>query len=130
MSQTTCRWCEIIQGIRKEDPYLKEILENDMSCVLIDIPFQTNSMGYVTTDNAQGGKKTVEHLIQQGRKSIGMINGHESAYVSEKRLKGYKEKLNEFNIPIIEKWTVNGGFEEIKSENITHTLLTIKTNNR
>ncbi|MGW9103266.1 LacI family DNA-binding transcriptional regulator [Priestia megaterium] len=113
----------IVQGIRKDDPYLKEILESDISCVLIDIPFQTDSVGYVTTDNIQGAKKAVEHLIQQGRKNIGMVNGHQSAYVSEERLKGYKEKLTEYNLPIREEWIVDGGFEEAKSESSTYTLL-------
>ncbi|MGW9019798.1 LacI family DNA-binding transcriptional regulator, partial [Priestia megaterium] len=113
----------IVQGIRKDDPYLKEILESDIPCVLIDIPFQTDSVGYVTTDNIQGAKKAVEHLIQQGRKNIGMVNGHQGAYVSEERLKGYKEKLTEYNLPIREEWVIDGGFEEAKSESSTYTLL-------
>lgn len=113
----------IVQGIRKDDPYLKEILESDIPCVLIDIPFETDSVGYVTTDNIQGAKKAIEHLIQQGRKNIGMVNGHQGAYVSEERLKGYKEKLTEYNLPIREEWIIDGGFEEAKSESRTYTLL-------
>ncbi|MBQ4870296.1 LacI family DNA-binding transcriptional regulator [Priestia megaterium] len=113
----------IVQGIRKDDPYLKEILESDIPCVLIDIPFETDSVGYVTTDNIQGAKKAVEHLIQQGCKNIGMVNGHQGAYVSEERLKGYKEKLTEYNLPIREEWIIDGGFEEVKSESNTYTLL-------
>lgn len=47
----------IIQGIKKEDPYLKEVVESDIPCVLVDIPVHSNSVGYVTTDNALGAKK-------------------------------------------------------------------------
>ncbi|AOH55001.1 LacI family transcriptional regulator [Peribacillus muralis] len=113
----------IVQGIRKDDPYLKEILESDIPCVLIDIPIQTDSVGYVTTDNVSGAKKAIEHLIQLGHKNIGMINGHEGAYVSEERLKGFMEKHTEYNLPVNKEWIVDGAFEEDASERVTYKLL-------
>lgn len=48
----------ILQGIRLDDPYLQEIIESDIPCVVIDIPVRSSKVGHVTTDNRQGAKKS------------------------------------------------------------------------
>ncbi|MCZ8492273.1 LacI family DNA-binding transcriptional regulator [Priestia megaterium] len=113
----------IIQGIKKEDPYLKEVVESDIPCVLVDIPVHSNSVGYVTTDNALGAKKAVEHLASLGHKHIGMINGHEDAFVSQERLNGYREALKECGLSFRSEWVVSGNFEEKKAERVTRELI-------
>ncbi|MGF9889783.1 LacI family DNA-binding transcriptional regulator [Priestia megaterium] len=113
----------IIQGIKKEDPYLKEVVESDIPCVLIDIPVHSNSVGYVTTDNALGAKKAVEHLVSLGHKHIGMINGHEDAFVSQERLNGYREALKECGLSFRSEWVVSGNFEEKKAEKAARELI-------
>lgn len=106
----------IIQGIRTDDPYLKEVVESDIPCVLIDIPLTSPTVGYVTTDNVLGAKKAVEHLIQLGHQKIGFINGHDFAFISQERLKGYEEALKEANIQINREWIGNGKFSEDAAE--------------
>jgi LacI family transcriptional regulator len=113
----------IIQGIKKEDPYLKEVVESDIPCVLVDIPVHSNSVGYVTTDNALGAKKAVEHLASLGHKHIGMINGHEDAFVSQERLNGYREALKECGLSFRSEWVVSGDFEEKKAEKAAREFL-------
>ncbi|MGV4967897.1 LacI family DNA-binding transcriptional regulator [Priestia aryabhattai] len=113
----------IIQGIKKEDPYLKEVVESDIPCVLVDIPVHSNSVGYVTTDNALGAKKAVEHLASLGHKHIGMINGHEDAFVSQERLNGYREALKECGLSFRSEWVVSGNFEEKKAEKAASELI-------
>ncbi|MBY0064160.1 MULTISPECIES: LacI family DNA-binding transcriptional regulator [Priestia] len=113
----------IIQGIKKEDPYLKEVVESDIPCVLVDIPVHSNSVGYVTTDNALGAKKAVEHLAGLGHQHIGMINGHEDAFVSQERLNGYREALKECGLSFRSEWVVSGNFEEKKAEKAACELL-------
>ncbi|MCU7762606.1 LacI family DNA-binding transcriptional regulator [Priestia megaterium] len=113
----------IIQGIKKEDPYLKEVVESDIPCVLVDIPVHSNSVGYVTTDNALGAKKAVEHLASLGHKHIGMINGHEDAFVSQERLNGYREALKECGLSFRSEWVVSGNFEEKKAVKAVRELI-------
>ncbi|MED5246136.1 MULTISPECIES: LacI family DNA-binding transcriptional regulator [Priestia] len=113
----------IIQGIKKEDLYLKEVVESDIPCVLVDIPVHSNSVGYVTTDNALGAKKAVEHLAGLGHQHIGMINGHEDAFVSQERLNGYREALKECGLSFRSEWVVSGNFEEKKAEKAARELL-------
>ncbi|WP_409273757.1 LacI family DNA-binding transcriptional regulator [Neobacillus sp. SCS-31] len=102
----------IIQGIKTDDPYLKEVVESDIPCVLIDIPVHSENVGYVTTDNVTGARKAVEHLIGLGHEKIAMINGHGQAFVSRKRLEGYMDALKEHGLPVNPDWVCNGRFEE------------------
>ncbi|QFG00482.1 LacI family transcriptional regulator [Psychrobacillus glaciei] len=113
----------IIQGIRTDDPYLREVVESDIPCVLIDIPLTSPTVGYVTTDNIFGAKKAVKHLIQMGHKKIGFINGHDFAFVSQQRLTGYEEALKEANIAIKTEWIGNGEFSEEVAEKVALKLL-------
>ncbi len=98
-------------------------MESDIPCVLIDIPIESRTVGYVTTDNVLGAKKAVRHLIELGHKRIAMINGYEYAFVSEQRLKGFKEALLEAGLPVREYWIANGAFREEIAEQEALRLL-------
>jgi LacI family transcriptional regulator len=87
----------IIQGIRTDDPYLKEVVDSDIPCVLVDIPLEADNVSHVTTDNVLGAEKAVNHLLGLGHENIGMINGHEFAFVSQERLQGYQNALLKAN---------------------------------
>lgn len=113
----------IIQGIRTDDPYLEEVVQSDIPCVLIDIPIESNTVGYVTTDNVEGARNAVKHLIEEGHKHIGMINGHSHADVSIRRLQGYRKAMNEHGLDIRMDWVGTGDFVEDKAEDATLELL-------
>ncbi|QGQ48097.1 LacI family DNA-binding transcriptional regulator [Metabacillus sediminilitoris] len=113
----------IIQGIKTDDPYLQEVVDSDIPCVLVDIPIESETVGYVTTDNVLGAKKAVNHLLELGHRNIAMVNGHEFAFVSQKRLEGYEQALQEANIPSRTEWVINGAFEEEQAEHQVYQLL-------
>ncbi|KZZ83633.1 MULTISPECIES: LacI family DNA-binding transcriptional regulator [Bacillaceae] len=113
----------ILQGIKTDDPYLQEVVESNIPCVLIDIPIQTENVGFVTTDNIAGAKSAVRYLIELGHKNIAMVNGHDLAFVSQERLEGYKRALSEAGLSFRKELVINGAFEEGKSEEVTHKLL-------
>jgi LacI family transcriptional regulator len=113
----------ILQGIKTDDPYLEEVLNSDIPCILIDIPMESDSVGYVTTDNKDGAKSAVTHLLNLGHKHIGMINGHSQAFVSQERLEGYQEALQEKGIAFDETYVADGAFLEEKAETETAKLL-------
>lgn len=113
----------ILQGIKTDDPYLREVVESDIPCVLIDIPIESATVGYVTTDNILGSKKAVEYLIELGHKNIAMVNGHNFAFVSQRRLEGYMEALKDSDLRLNWDWIVNGEFDEFKAEEAATKLL-------
>ncbi|HET7577664.1 MAG TPA: LacI family DNA-binding transcriptional regulator [Bacillales bacterium] len=113
----------IIQGIRTDDPYLEEVVQSSIPCVLVDIPLETESVGYVSTDNVLGAGKAVRHFIAGGHRHIGMINGHGQAFVSKTRLEGYRQALQNAELPYRKEWVVDGGFRESEAEKKAYELL-------
>lgn len=118
----------IIQGIKNDDPYLMEVVESDIPCVLVDIPIEDESVGYVSTNNKEGAKEAIQHLVELGHKHIAMVNGHDRAIVSQERLEGYRQGLEGSNIPFDPSIVVNGGFSEVLAEEAATTLLNDQPN--
>ncbi|TFD94461.1 LacI family DNA-binding transcriptional regulator [Jeotgalibacillus sp. R-1-5s-1] len=100
----------VIQGIKTDDPYLEEIIDGDIPCVLVDIPKMGPKTGYVSTDNVIGAYEAGKHLLGLGHTKIAMINGHDQAFVSQERLDGFQKALNEAGLSLLQ--VENGGFSE------------------
>ncbi|MFM9279774.1 LacI family DNA-binding transcriptional regulator [Paenibacillus jiagnxiensis] len=113
----------ILSGIKTDDPYLQEVVESDIPCILIDIPMKSDTVGYVTTDNVLGASTAVSHLIGLGHRNIAMVNGHDQAFVSPQRLQGYKEALETRHLPFRPEWVVNGAYDEETARQEAEKLL-------
>ncbi|MBC1424110.1 LacI family DNA-binding transcriptional regulator [Listeria seeligeri] len=105
----------IIQGLKKDDPYLTEAVASDLPTVLIDIPIENSTTGYVTSDQVDSVKTVIKYLSRLGHKKIAFMNGHKHAYVSEIRFKAYQESLSEIGIPYDDNLLFYGDFEEEKA---------------
>lgn len=113
----------IIQGIKKDDPYLIEIFDSNIPCVLIDVPVESETTGYVTTDNVDGAMKAIKLLAELNHENIAMVNGHDLAFVSQERYKGFELGMLEHGLKLRNEWVVNGEFSEIKAETAATDLL-------
>lgn len=58
-----------------------------------------------------GGRAATEHLIQAGRKRIGIINGQHGIDASRDRLRGYKQALSSHDIPFDPSLVYPGNWE-------------------
>ncbi|WP_050616645.1 LacI family DNA-binding transcriptional regulator [Bacillus testis] len=113
----------IIQGLKTDDPYLQEAKESGKPCVLIDIPAHSSKTGYVTTNQLESAKQATKYLYRMGHRNIAFINGHDSAYVSKERLKGYKQALEECGIDDRPEFVCNGGFDEDQAKQCAISLV-------
>ena len=113
----------IFQGVKKDDPYLKEVIDSNIPCVLVDVEMKGDNVGFVTTDNEFGAQIAVKHLVNYGHEKIAMVNGHDQALVSKKRLKGYKKVLEDAGIAFNDQYIVDGAFSEQKAEEVAVQLL-------
>lgn len=113
----------IIMGIRLDDPYLNEIISSDVACVLIDIPLKGPQAGFVTSDNVGGAYKATRHLLENGHRTIGLINGHAQAHVSSQRLDGYVSAMNEYGIEPDAALRMDGSFTEEGGKEAAYQLL-------
>ncbi|WP_052310826.1 substrate-binding domain-containing protein [Paenibacillus terrae] len=102
----------ILQGAKTDDPYLREVLDSDISCVLIDIPIQSENVGYVSTNHKDSALAAVEHLIRLGQQKIAMIYGYLEAFVSKERFDGFVTAMNQAGLNWKREWIVNGDFTQ------------------
>jgi LacI family transcriptional regulator/LacI family purine nucleotide synthesis repressor len=113
----------IITGLKTTDPYFQEIIDSDLPCVVIDTMLSGANTGSVSTDNVLAAQQAVEHFIDKGHRTIGMMNGHEFAVVSKQRLEGYQKALELHGIPYDDRLVINADFSETKAHEMTEGFL-------
>jgi len=79
--------------------HLQPFLSKKIPVVFFDRAFATNENTSVVIDNYQAAYKVTAHLLEQGCKRIMHIGGNMLRDVYANRLKGYKDALEEYNIP-------------------------------
>lgn len=69
--------------------------------IIVGRPFTAHKrINYVDSENEWGARMMVEHMIQRGRRRIGMITGRSGLTSSHDRLQGYISALQHADIPI------------------------------
>ena len=77
---------------------LEDVLPADFPLVVVDTGIEDRVCDQVLTDNARGIFLAVEHLVNQGHRRIGFINGGPHYYTARKRLEGYLQGLEAFGL--------------------------------
>lgn len=113
----------IIQGLKRDDPYLLEAIESSIPCVVIDIPIDGANTGFVTSNQLESAKQAVSYLIRLGHKNIAFMNGAEHAYVSTVRYDAYRQVLTEHDLSFREDYVLNGEFLEDIAKDKAMTFL-------
>lgn len=113
----------VFNGMRLDDPYLKEIFDSGMPCVLIDLDMEAANVSSITIDNIQAAKEAVKLLLDKNHRTIGCVIGREEADVTIKRLTGYGMALKEYGIAYDETLVVCGNYMEDEAYYETKSLL-------
>lgn len=71
--------------------------------VLVDYFTHKNRISTVLVDNYYGARLAVEHLVKEGHDKIAFVGGEANHPSIAERLRGYKEVLQEQNLPIVEE---------------------------
>jgi len=79
----------IVHGLDKNDPYLTELLESPLPCVLIDIEHESPFSAFVATDNVKAAEDVVELMYSKGQRKLCHILGSPDADVTLRRKEGF-----------------------------------------
>jgi len=82
----------------KNGDYIREIIESGIKIVFIDRLIDGIKCNEVVVDNESGSYKAVKHLIDQGYRRIGIVNGSLDITTGKERLNGYLRALREANL--------------------------------
>ncbi|MEU2623311.1 LacI family DNA-binding transcriptional regulator [Streptomyces sp. NPDC007157] len=106
------------------DPVAEELRAAGVPLVACGKPIGLGSkVSYVAADDRDGARDMVRHLLEVGRRRIGMITGPLDTPGGVERLAGYKEVLTEAGVEIDESLIVSGDYSRASGEAGAERLL-------
>lgn len=95
---------------RDPGAYLWTLRQRGVPYVLIDQAGVDEEDLSVTSANYEGGYRATQHLIELGHRRIGIISGWMESISARDRLDGYRQALNDHNIPTDENLEFEGDY--------------------
>ncbi len=86
----------------------------DLGVPLVFFDRSVEGLGFssVTVDDYQGAFNAVEYAIREGYRKFAHIAGYAHTNIGRDRRRGYEDALRKYNIPVYDKWILEGGFGE------------------
>ena len=113
----------ILTPTGKNAKYINWLLESGTRVVLLDRLIDGVDCDAVLVDNENGAYEAVKHLIKQGYRKIGIINGFTDRTTGRGRLAGYLKALREAGIPKDDSLIKIGDFKKRSGINLSKELL-------
>lgn len=107
----------ILQGIRTDDQYYKELIDTSLPCVVLDIMNETENgmIGSVSIDNAKASNEIAEYLLANNHRNIVVMAGTPATYVNRERMKGVEQALVNYGMALDDLTVLNADFSEEKA---------------
>nr|WP_251048029.1 substrate-binding domain-containing protein [Planococcus sp. ISL-109] len=107
----------ILQGIRTDDQYYKELIDTSLPCVVLDIMNDTSNalIGTVSIDNAKASKEIAAYLLAKNHRAIAIIAGTAETHVNKERIKGVEQALHAYGMELDDVDVLDAGFSEDKA---------------
>ncbi len=102
----------IVCPIGQEYLHLEQLCHDGVPMVVADRHFPRLKCPYVISDNYRGSVEAMNHIIQNGHRSIACIQGLLHTSVNDDRLRGYRDALEMNNILVDESLIVGDSFGE------------------
>lgn len=106
--------------------HLKRLQRKGIPLVFFDRDAQELDVSKVMVDNVGAAYEATKHLIDNGCKRIAFLAGPQSVTVSNQRLEGYGNALNDHGFSIDSSMIVHGEYTLAKSIEITHQLINLE----
>ncbi len=113
----------IFVPIEKKAAAYKQLQEARLPLVAIDRSLEGLNVDLVTVANASGARAAVEHLINQGRRRVGLITGPATYSTACERQAGYEQALSAAGLPVLPELIQQGDFVETGGYRAMRALL-------
>lgn len=101
----------IVVAPTKDDGNLDLLVHSNAPFVLLGCRPEEKGVSYVDSDNRQGARLAVEHLIKLGHRRVATITGNMMSSNAVDRLAGYKQALKKHGLPVADELIVSGDFQ-------------------
>lgn len=82
-------------SVGRDEPYVLEAVTPEMSLVFANRRPRDNAYSYVVADNSGGARLLADHLIRNGHRRIGFINGPSWASNAQERLSAFSHQIED-----------------------------------
>jgi DNA-binding LacI/PurR family transcriptional regulator len=113
----------IITPTGKNASYINHLINSGTQVVLLDRLIKKVDCDAVLVDNVDGAYKAVKHLICQGYRKIGIVNGCLDRTTGAERLEGYLKAIREAGIAKDDNLIKIGDFKKESGKKLTNELL-------
>ena len=107
----------------KNSKYIHNLINTRIKVVLLDRLIEGVDCDAVLVDNTTGAYKAVKHLIDQGYRKIGIVDGYLDRTTGAERLKGYLQAIEEAGIAKDDSLIKIGNFKKESGKKLTKELL-------
>ena len=104
---------------------LPNLPNDEILYVLIDRCLPGCDADVVRGDSLEGACQLVQHLLEIGHRRIGLITGPAHVSTADDRLAGYRQALEEFQIPFDPDLVLRGNYDEESGYELTNALLSL-----
>ena len=104
----------ILQGIRTDDQYYKELIDSSLPCVVLDVMAETKNglIGSVSIDNAKAAKEIAVYLLERNHRKLAVMAGTRQTYVNTERMNGLAQALSQYNLDLGDVDVLEASFSE------------------
>lgn len=103
--------------------YYKKIKSKGAELVLFDRGEEELGVDYVGIDDYKSSHLVIDHLVSQRCKNIAHIAGFKHIRIYKERIRGYKDALEKWNLPIQEDWIIESNLRVEDGRRIMQGLL-------
>jgi LacI family transcriptional regulator len=113
----------VAAGVSTE--HIRSLQTHHMPLVVVDREIPGVAVDSVLTDNARGGWLATRHLLDLGHRRIGCIMGPSDVTPSAERVVGYRQALEEADVPVDESLVLKGDFQYQSGYQAARALLSM-----
>jgi DNA-binding LacI/PurR family transcriptional regulator len=112
----------IIASASTKNPLVAYLVEMGIPLAMVERPgFHEDQVNFVTIDNMSATRSVVEHLIERGRRRIGIIAGTQDNMDGQERLESFRRVMNDAGLP--DDLIAYGDFQRLTAYEVTRMLL-------
>lgn len=106
----------IIVSAEDSEDLVHHLVETNVPFVLLDRHFPLIQTDFVVTDNFKAAYDAGVHLIRSGYEKIGLIAYRSELFHMKERIRGYRQALDNNNLPTESNWLSEVRFDAIERE--------------
>ncbi|HSN95528.1 MAG TPA: LacI family DNA-binding transcriptional regulator [Anaerolineaceae bacterium] len=98
----------VLSTVNYEEPGIKFLLDNRVPFYAFGRASKDQSFPYIDVDGGAGLQSAVDHLVEQGHKSIAALAWPPDSRVGNDRMQGYFTQIQKHNLPVDDKLVLRG----------------------